>query len=212
MMDRVGAKLCVRPTPSSPEGIAAFLDVASTWHPGQLLRSKLSDTAFFLSPDWLRRVRSRTSKPKSASPVEIVAECWLKCRAHALDRGLKRRSGLHPDLNPGHPIAELALCFQLWQQYSNERKHRGDALRPILVDLYGTLDKAAVAFDATDNQPAPDLDPELTSTLRSQFARPANLPWFPEKPDWALESVDIDQEEPWRAWWLLDPATHPYNE
>ncbi|KAG6622041.1 uncharacterized protein IUM83_07336 [Phytophthora cinnamomi] len=84
-MERVGVKLCVGPPPSSPEGIAAFLDVASVRHPCQPLRSKLSDTTFFLSPDLLRRVRSRNSTPKSAPPVEIVAERWLKCRGERLD-------------------------------------------------------------------------------------------------------------------------------
>ncbi|KAE9018509.1 hypothetical protein PR002_g13086 [Phytophthora rubi] len=58
-METVGGKSCVKPTPSSPEGLAAFLDVTSTQHPCQRLRSKLPDLVFFMSPSVLRRAKSR---------------------------------------------------------------------------------------------------------------------------------------------------------
>ncbi|KAG6615446.1 uncharacterized protein IUM83_05059 [Phytophthora cinnamomi] len=222
---KVTAKSTVKVAPKSaakPTGKGTAKSAAR-----QLLRSKLSDTAFFLAPDLLRQVRSRPSTPKSAPPVEIVAECWLKSRGDRPDfvkvfivstsacTGSWTQVSFWvyiADLNLGRPIAELALCFQLWQQYSHERKRRGDALRPILAELYGTLHKAAVAFDPTDNEPVPDLDPELYFDPSVPFAPPAKLPWFPEKTDWALGSVDIDHEEPWRTWWPHDPATHPYIE
>ncbi|KAE8988304.1 hypothetical protein PF011_g19225, partial [Phytophthora fragariae] len=79
-METVDGKSCVKPTPSSPEGLTAFLDATSTQHPCQRLRSKLPELGFFMSPRVLHRVESRRSSPKSAPPVEIVVECWLKCR------------------------------------------------------------------------------------------------------------------------------------
>ncbi|KAE9080375.1 hypothetical protein PF006_g27328 [Phytophthora fragariae] len=136
-METVDGKSCVKPTPSSPEGLAAFLDVTSTQHPCQRLRTKLPELGFFMSPKVLHRVESRRSSPKSAPPVEIVVECWLKCRGERPDLmkiliALYERMhwivdssvilGLHPDLNPGRTPAELALALQLWQQYSHERK------------------------------------------------------------------------------------------
>ncbi|KAE8963353.1 hypothetical protein PF011_g29065, partial [Phytophthora fragariae] len=136
-METVDGKSCVKPTPSSPEGLAAFLDVTSTQHPCQRLRTKLPELGFFMSPKVLHRVESRRSSPKTAPPVEIVVECWLKCRGERpglmkIFIALYERMhwvvdssvilGLHPDLNPGRTPAELALALKLWQQYSHERK------------------------------------------------------------------------------------------
>ncbi|KAE9293107.1 hypothetical protein PF008_g24887 [Phytophthora fragariae] len=226
-METVGGKSCVKPTPSPPEGLAAFLDVTSTQHPCQRLRSMLPDLVFFMSPSVLRRVKSRRSSPKTAPPVEIVAECWLKCRGERPDLmkifiALYERMhwvvdssvilGLHPDLNPGRTPAELALALQLWQQYSHERKRRSDALRPVLNELYGTLYQASKAVDSANDQPAPDLDPELYFDPSVPFAPPANLPWVPASADWCAASALVDWDEPWRAWWLRQPALHPFNE
>ncbi|KAE8988794.1 hypothetical protein PR003_g22909 [Phytophthora rubi] len=226
-METVDGKSCVKPTPSSPEGIAAFLDVTSTQHPCQRLRSKLPDLVFFMSPSVLRRVKSRRTSPKTAPPVEIVAECWLKCRGERPDLmkifiALYERMhwvvdssvilGLHPDLNPGRTPAELALALKLWQQYIHERKRRSDALRPVLNELYSTLYQASKVVDSANDQPAPDLDPELYFDPSVPFAPPANLPWVPFSADWCAASALIDQEEPWRAWWLRQPPLHPYNE
>ncbi|KAE9148693.1 hypothetical protein PF001_g12343 [Phytophthora fragariae] len=226
-METVGGKSCVKPTPSSPEGLAAFLDVTSTQHPCQRLRSKLPDLVFFMSPSVLRRVKSRRSSSKTAPPVEIVAECWLKCRGERPDLmkifiALYERIhwvvdssvilGLHPDLNPGRTPAELALALQLWQQYSHERKRRSDALRPVLNELYGTLYQASKVVDSANDQPAPDLDPELYFDPSVPFAPPANLPWVPVSADWCAGSALVDWDEPWRDWWLRQPALHPYNE
>ncbi|KAE8968193.1 hypothetical protein PF011_g27269 [Phytophthora fragariae] len=226
-METVGGKSCVKPTLSSPEGLAAFLDVTSTQHPCQRLRAKLPDLVFFMSPSVLRRVKTRRSSPKTAPPVEIVAESWLKCRGERPDLmkifiALYERMpwivdssvilGLYPDLNPGRTPAELALALKLWQQYSQERKRRGDALRPVLNELYSTLYQASKTVDSANNQPAPNLDPELYFDPSVPFAPPANLPWVPASADWCAASVLIDHEEPWRAWWLRQPALHPYNE
>ncbi|KAE9332204.1 hypothetical protein PR003_g14629 [Phytophthora rubi] len=226
-METIGGKSCVKPTPSSPEGPAAFLDVTSTQHPCQRLRSKLPDLVFFTSPSVLRRVKSRRASPKTAPPVEIVTECWLKCRGERPDLmkifvALYERIhwvvdssvilSLHPDLNPERTPAELALALKLWQQYSHERKRRSDALRPVLNELYSTLYQASKSLDSADNQPTPELDPELYFDPSVPFAPPANLPWVPFSADWCAASVLIDQEEPWRAWWLRQPALHPYNE
>ncbi|KAE8982738.1 hypothetical protein PF011_g21489 [Phytophthora fragariae] len=130
-METVHGKSCAKPTPSSPEGLAAFLDVTSTQHPCLRLRTKLPELGFFMSPEVLHRVESRRSSPKTAPPVEIVDECWLKCRGER--PGLMKIFialyecmhwvvdssvilGLHPDLNPGRTPAELALALKLWQQ------------------------------------------------------------------------------------------------
>ncbi|KAE9181083.1 hypothetical protein PF005_g23017 [Phytophthora fragariae] len=204
-METVGGKSCVKPTPSSHEGLAAFLDVTSTQHPCQRLRAKLPDLVFFMSPSVLRRVKSRRSSPKTAPPVENVAERWRKCRGERPDLmkifiALYERMhwvvdssvilSLHPDLNPGRTPAELALALQLWQQYSHERKRRSDALRPVLNELYGTLYQASKAVDSAND-----------SLLRIWIQSCTSIP-----------SALIDWDEPWRAWWLRQPVLHPYNE
>ncbi|KAE8879914.1 hypothetical protein PF010_g19723 [Phytophthora fragariae] len=226
-METVDGKSCVKPTPSSPEGLTAFLDATSTQHPCQRLRSKLPELGFFMSPRVLHRVESRRSSPKSAPPVEIVVECWLKCRGERPDLmkifiALYERMhwvvdssvilGLHPDLNPGRTPAELALALKLWQQYSHERKRRSDALRPVLNELYGTLYQVSKVVDLANDQPAPGLDPELYFDPTVPFAPPANLSWVPASADWCAASALVDWDEPWRAWWLRQPALHPYNE
>ncbi|KAE9161578.1 hypothetical protein PF004_g30773 [Phytophthora fragariae] len=133
-----------------------------------------------MSPKVLHRVESRRSSPKTASPVEIVVECWLKCR------------GERPDL--------MKIFIAL------------DALRPVLNELYGTLYQASKVVDSANGQPAPGLDPELYFDPSVAFAPPANLPWVPASADWCAASSLIDWDEPWRAWWLRQPALHPYNE
>ncbi|KAE9275690.1 hypothetical protein PR003_g29261 [Phytophthora rubi] len=210
-METVDGKSCVKPTPSSPKGLAAFLDVTSTQHPCQRLRTKLQELGFFMSPKVLHRVESRRSSPKTAPPVEIVVECWLKCRGERPDLmkifiALYERMhwvvdasvilGLHPDLNLGRTPAELALALKLWQQYSHERKRRSDALRPVLNELYGTLYQASKVVDSANDQPAPGLDPELYFDPSVPFAPPANLPWVPASADWCAASALVDWEEP----------------
>ncbi|KAE8882511.1 hypothetical protein PF010_g23801 [Phytophthora fragariae] len=215
-METVDGKSCVKPTPSSPEGLAAFLDVTSTQHPCQRLRTKLPELGFFMSPKELHRVESRRSSPKTAPPVEIVVECWLKCRGERPDLmkifiALYERMhwvvdssvilGLHPDLNPGRTPAELALALKLWQQYSHERKRRSDALRPVLNELYGTLYQASKVVDSANDQPAPGLDPELYFDPSVPFAPPANLPsynecFLPLHPEFPVfSSADFDHAQ-----------------
>ncbi|GMF39403.1 unnamed protein product [Phytophthora fragariaefolia] len=208
----VDGKPRVRSTPSSLSGLAAFADVYAAQHLSQRLRALFPDGPFFTSVDVLRRVRARRSSPKSAPLVEIVAECWLKCRGDRQEMAkvfvaLYERMhslvdssvvlGLHPDLNPTSSADELALAYQLWQKYSHERKRRSDALRSVLTELYGTLYKAVTEFDATSNTPAPQLDSELYFDPSVPFAPPANLPWFPTSADWCEAAVDVDVGEPW---------------
>ncbi|POM74428.1 Hypothetical protein PHPALM_8610 [Phytophthora palmivora] len=38
-----------------------------------------------------------------------------------------------------------------------------------------------------------------------------NLPWVPDSALWSEEILAADHHEPWRSWWLLDPARHPFN-
>ncbi|KAE9012330.1 hypothetical protein PR002_g14834 [Phytophthora rubi] len=156
-----------------------------------------------MSPSVLSRVKSRRSSPNTAPPVEIVAECWLKCRGERPDL-MKIFIALYEP--------ELALALKLWQQYSHKRKRRSDALRPVLNELYSTLYQALKSLDSANNQPAPDLDPELYFDPSVPFAPPANLPWVPASADWCAASALADWDEPWRAWWLRQPALHPYNE
>ncbi|GMF56549.1 unnamed protein product [Phytophthora fragariaefolia] len=182
----IDGKPRVRSTPSSLSGLAAFADVYAAQHPSQRLRALFPDGPFFMSADVLRRVRARRSSPKSAPLVEIVAECWLKCRG---DRQVMAKVfvalyermhwlvnasivlGLHPDLNPTSSADELALAYQLWQKNSHERKRRIDAPRSVLTELYGTLYKAVTEFDAAGNTPAPPLYLELRPVGAVRAAR-----------------------------------------
>ncbi|GMF49806.1 unnamed protein product [Phytophthora fragariaefolia] len=38
-----------------------------------------------------------------------------------------------------------------------------------------------------------------------------NLSWIPGGSDWCQAMSEVDSAEPWRTWWLTDPARHPYN-
>ncbi|KAE9069142.1 hypothetical protein PF006_g29641 [Phytophthora fragariae] len=153
-----------------------------------------------MSPKVLHRVESRRSSHKSAPPVEIVVECWLKCR------------GERPDLMKIFIALYERMHWVVDSSYSHERKRRSDALRPVLNELYGTLYQASKVVDSANGQPAPGLDPELYFDPSVAFAPPANLPWVPASADWCAASSLIDWDEPWRAWWLRQPALHPYNE
>ncbi|KAE9169984.1 hypothetical protein PF005_g27739 [Phytophthora fragariae] len=95
--------------------------------------------------------------------------------------------GLHPDLNPGRTPAELALALQLWQQYSHERKRRSDALRPAPNELCTKRRRSSTR--------------RMASLLRAWIRSCISIP-----------SALVDRDEPWRAWWLRQPALHPYNE
>ncbi|GMF60233.1 unnamed protein product [Phytophthora fragariaefolia] len=170
--ETINGKPQVRSTPSSLSGLVAFADVYAAQHSSQRLRALFPDGSSFMSADVLRRVRARRSSPKSSPLVEVVAECWLKCRGDRQEMAkvfvaLYERMhwlvdssvvlGLHPDLNPTSSADELALAYQLWQKYSHERKRRSDALRSVLTELYGALYKAVTEFDAASNTPAPQL-------------------------------------------------------
>ncbi|KAG2821766.1 hypothetical protein PC129_g9793 [Phytophthora cactorum] len=85
---------------------------------------------------------------------------------------------LPQDLSPSATPEELAEMFELWSRYKLTRKHRGDALRSLVVSAYNNLYSAVT--QQISGQPAPI-------------------------------ALDVNMEEPRRAWWLTDPASHPRN-
>ncbi|KAI9994082.1 hypothetical protein PInf_016646 [Phytophthora infestans] len=104
--------------------------------------------------------------------------------------------GLHPDVNPAATPAQLAEVYELWLVYKRERKRRSDTLRSLVVAVYDQL-YSAVTQKLGDG-PAPLVDAEV-------YFDPSVPHYSP------VGSIRERLAEPWRAWWLTDPAVHPYN-
>jgi len=189
------------------------------------IHAKLLSNSAFMSSAVLDRVRGWKSRPKLRLVVELIAECMIKFRGEkpeffkiflaiwerfhwVVDSSVIL--GLHPDLNPGRSVEELALALKLWMGYSHDRKRRGDALRAILTEFFRLLYEASKNEDSAGA--APTLDAELCFDPSVPFAPPDNLPWLPASADWCAASAEIDRKEPWRVWWLRQPALHPFNQ
>ncbi|POM66388.1 LOW QUALITY PROTEIN: Hypothetical protein PHPALM_17758 [Phytophthora palmivora] len=70
---------------------------------------------------------------------------------------------------------------------------------------------SAVTARSADGTPTPLADAELYFDPSVPLYPLANLPWVPDSALWSEEVMAVDHHEPWRAWWLLDPARHPFN-
>ncbi|POM67935.1 Hypothetical protein PHPALM_15966 [Phytophthora palmivora] len=66
-------------------------------------------------------------------------------------------------------------------------------------------------FVAIGGLPTPRVDSELYFDPSVPLYPLVNLPWVPDSALWSEEVLAVDHHEPWRAWWLLDPARHPFN-
>ena len=117
--------------------------------------------------------------------------------------------GLHPDVNPAATPAQLAEVYELWLVYKRERKRRSDTLRSLVVAVYDQLYSAVT--QKLGDEPAPLVDAEVYFDPSVPHYSPVNLSWVPSGRDWVQCAHDVDLAEPWRAWWLTDPAVHPYN-
>ncbi|KAI9991610.1 hypothetical protein PInf_016904 [Phytophthora infestans] len=116
---------------------------------------------------------------------------------------------LHPDVNPAATPAQLAEVYELWLVYKRERKRRSDTLRSLVVAVYDQLYSAVT--QKLGDEPAPLVDAEVYFYPSVPHYSPVNLSWVPSGRDWVQCAHDVDLAEPWRAWWLTDPAVHPYN-
>ncbi|GMF59080.1 unnamed protein product [Phytophthora fragariaefolia] len=72
-------------------------------------------------------------------------------------------------------------------------------------DLY------SVVVKSIDGVPAPDVDAELYFEPSVPVYPLVNLSWIPGGSDWCQAVSEVESAEPWRTWWLTDPACHPFN-
>ncbi|POM64560.1 Hypothetical protein PHPALM_19892 [Phytophthora palmivora] len=118
--------------------------------------------------------------------------------------------GLHPAFDPIIPPDELIAVYNVWTQYRIERKRRGDALRDLMAEASDEL-YSAVTAQSSGGLPTPRVDSELYYDESVPLYPLVNLPWVPDSAFWSEEVLAADHHEPWRGWWLLDPARHPFN-
>ncbi|POM77876.1 Hypothetical protein PHPALM_4673 [Phytophthora palmivora] len=217
-----GAKPRVRATLSTLAGVRSFVDVFNPRHPFQQLRRMLPDLPTFFSPSVLAEVRSRlVGHTRPSSLMETLGDLWVRLRGDlpasgspnsAADLAAHTRFfvamcerthwlveasvliGLHPAFDPSIPPDELIAVYNVWTQYRIERKRRGDALRGLMAAASDEL-YSAVTAQSSGGLPTPRVDTEL-------YFDPAL---------WSEEVLAVDHHEPWLAWWLLDPARHPFN-
>ncbi|GMF66456.1 unnamed protein product [Phytophthora lilii] len=104
---------------------------------------------------------------------------------------------------------ELTELHARLKEYLLSRKQRSDLLRLTIKSLGDALVKSA--NHKIDGRPAPLVDTEVCFDPANPFCSPVNLPWFPATADWIAEVDKIDEQEPWRNWWLTTPGLHPYN-
>ncbi|POM58432.1 Hypothetical protein PHPALM_36918 [Phytophthora palmivora] len=232
-----GARSRVRVTLSTLPGIRAFVDVFNPQHPFQQLRRMLPDTPSFFPHAVLEDARTRlASHALPSSLMEILGDLWVRLRGD-LPSGDPRSAadlakftrhfvaicerthwlveasvliGLHPSLDPSIFHEELAEIHGVWTQYRLERKRRVDGLRALIATASDGLYSAVTSWSA-DGTPTPLADAQLYFDPSVPLYPLANLPWVPDSALWSEEVLAVDHHEPWRAWWLLDPARHPFN-
>ncbi|POM74239.1 Hypothetical protein PHPALM_8835 [Phytophthora palmivora] len=229
-MEAHGALSRVRVTLSTLTGIQAFVDVFNP-HPFQQLRRMLPDAPSLVSPAVLEDARTRlTSHARPSSLMEILGDLWVRLRGDLPSRDSSSAAdlakftrhfvvmcertrwlveasvliGLHPSFDPSIFPEELAMIHGVWSQYRLERKRRGDGLRALIATAADGLHSAVTAQPA-DRTPTPLADAELYFDPSVPLSPLVNLPWVPDS------ILAVDHHEPWRAWWLLDPARHPFN-
>ncbi|POM78378.1 Hypothetical protein PHPALM_4095 [Phytophthora palmivora] len=225
-MEPHGSRSRVRVTLSTLAGIRAFVDVFNPQHPFQQLRRMLPDTPSFFSPAVLEDARTRlVSHARPSSLMEILGDLWVRLRgdlpsgdpSSAADLAKFTRHfvvivliGLHPSFDPSIFPEELTEIHGVWTQYRLERKRRGDGLRALIATAVYGLYSAVTSWSA-DGTPTPLADAELYFDPFVPLYPLVNLLWVPDSALWSEEVLAVDHHEPWRAWWLLDPARHPFN-
>ncbi|POM80518.1 Hypothetical protein PHPALM_1640 [Phytophthora palmivora] len=233
-----GTKPRVRATLSTLTGVRSFVDVFNPRHPFQQLRRMLPDLPAFFSPSVLAEVRSRlVSHTRPSSLMETLGDLWVRLRGDLPASGSPNSAadlvshtrffvamcerthwlveasvliGLHPAFDPRIPPDELITVYNVWTQYRIERKRRGDALRGLMAAASDEL-YSAVTAQSSGGLPTPRVDSELYFDPSVPLYPLVNLPWVPDSALWSEEVLAVDHHEPWRAWWLLNPARHPFN-
>ncbi|EGZ20643.1 hypothetical protein PHYSODRAFT_328731 [Phytophthora sojae] len=213
-------------------GIKAFADVYHPDHPAQRLLRLLPKTPIFFSPRVLDDAKRRlTNSVKSVTLMERLAEVFVKIRGEAPNSVCDKEGPtkffvalferchwmvessvlmeLHPAFHTGLPYHVIAEMYDTWVLYKLARKRRGDALRSLMTILPDDLFTAVMKL--LGGLAAPEIDAELFFEPSVPLYPLVNLAWIPAGRDWCAEAESIDDSEPWRAWWLTDPATHPYN-
>ncbi|POM62385.1 hypothetical protein PHPALM_28466 [Phytophthora palmivora] len=206
-MEPHGARSRVRVTLSTLAGKRAFVDVFNPQHPFQahapgysiiFLARRIGGCpnsadlprSAILDDLWVRRRGDLSSgDPSSAADLakftrHFVAMCE---RTHWLVEA-SVLIGLHPSFDPSIFPEELAEIHGVWTNI-------GDGLRA-LIDTAADGLHSAVTAQSADGIPTPLADAEL-------YFDPS-VPLYPLV-------LAVDHHEPWRAWWLLDPARHPFN-
>ncbi|GMF49744.1 unnamed protein product [Phytophthora fragariaefolia] len=117
--------------------------------------------------------------------------------------------GLHPSQQASHSYEEIAGIHDEWFQYKLCRKRRSDALRSLMSTVSDDLYSAVVK--TIGGVPALDVDAELYCEPPVLVYPLVNLSWIPGGSDWSQAVSEVDAAEPWRTWWLTDPARHRYN-
>ncbi|GMF39947.1 unnamed protein product [Phytophthora fragariaefolia] len=225
---------------SSLDGLRAFADVYNPDHPSKLLRRLLPASPMFVSPLRLSEARTRLSNSARASSLmERLAELWVKLRGEissptkpgnsaSLARddhptryfvALWERThwvveasvmmGLHPSQQASRSYEEIADMYAEWFQYKLCRKRQSDALWSLMATISDDLYSAVVK--SIGGVPAPDVDAELYFEPSVPVYLLVNLSWISGGSEWCPAVSEVDSAEPWRTWWLTDPARHPYN-
>ncbi|GMF52173.1 unnamed protein product [Phytophthora fragariaefolia] len=117
--------------------------------------------------------------------------------------------GLHPSQQASSSYEGIAEMYTEWSKYKLNRKRRSDALRDLMTTISDNLFSAVMKV--VDGVPAPDVDAEVYFEPSEPVYPLANLSWIPGGADWSQAGTEVDAVEPWRTWWLTDPASHPYN-
>ncbi|GMF47822.1 unnamed protein product [Phytophthora fragariaefolia] len=175
----------------------AFADVYNPDHSSQLLRRLLLASPIFVSPLRLSEAWTRLGNSANASSLmERLAELWVKLRG-----------GIPSPTKPGNS-ASLA---------------RGDhPTRYYFVALWECnhwVVESSVMMGLHPSQQASSSYEEIADMYAKWFQYKlclpvyplVNLSWIPGGSDWCQAVSEVDGAEPWRTWWLTDPARHPYN-
>ncbi|GMF32057.1 unnamed protein product [Phytophthora fragariaefolia] len=230
----------IPPTPCSLAGLRAFAGVYNPRHPAQWLRKLLPGDPVFCSLLAFSQARTRlANSARSPTLIEKLAEVWIKLRGeipNSADSGhstsLARDDhstryfvalwgrthwiaessvmmGLHPRQQASSSYEEIAEMYAEWSKYKLNRKRRSDALRGLMISISDNLFSAVMKV--VDGVPAPDVDAEVYFEPSVPVYPLVNLSWIPGGADWSRAATEVDAVEPWRTWWLTDPASHPYN-
>ncbi|GMF57259.1 unnamed protein product [Phytophthora fragariaefolia] len=117
--------------------------------------------------------------------------------------------GLHPSQQASCSHEEIAEIYAEWFKYKLNRKRQSDALRGLMTLISDGLFPAVM--DVVDGVPAPDVYVDVYFEPSVPVYALVNLSWIPGGADWSRAATEVDAVEPWRTWWLTDPAIHPYN-